>query len=98
MEPVFVKAVFDLDCDWQGLPPAYRIYVEDELFAERTWRWTEEYIEEMLQILALPGRYQVKLEPLQPNLAHFHPSNHKIEYGPARWVDSTTLEIFHEGS
>jgi len=98
MEPVFVKAVFDLDCEWEGLPPSYRIYVSDELFAERTWRWTEEYIEEMLQILASPGRYQIRLEPLQPTLARFQVANHKIEYGPARWIDAETLEISHEST
>ena len=90
---MFVKAVFDLDCDWEGLPPVYRIYVEDELFAERTWRWTDCYLKEMLQIQASPGRYQVRVEPVGPNLARFRASNHRVEYGPGRWLNSDTLEI-----
>lgn len=96
MEPVFVKAVFDLDCDWEGLPPSYRIYVDDELFTERTWRWTSEYLEEILQIQAPPGKYQIRLEPIGPNLAQFHQRNFRIEYGPGRWIDDTWLEISHE--
>ena len=90
---VFVKAVFDLDCDWEGLPPVYRIYVNDELFTERTWRWTQEYLEEILQIQAPPGQYQVRVEPVGPNLAHFRANNHRVEYGPGRWLDPGTLEI-----
>lgn len=90
---MFVKAVFDLDCDWEGLPPVYRIYVNDELFTERTWRWTQEYLEEMLQISAPPGQYRVRVEPVGPNLAQFRVANHRIEYGPGRWLNKEILEI-----
>ena len=90
---VFVKAVFDLDCDWEGLPPVYRVYVNDELFSERTWRWTDQYLEEMLQILAPPGRYHVRVESVGPNLAQFRSSNHRVAYGPGQWIDPVTLEI-----
>lgn len=93
METQFVKALFDIDCQWEGLPPVYRVYVNDELFAERTWIWTEHYLTEMLQIQAPPGRYRVKLEGVKPNLAKFTVNNHKIEYGTARWIDANTLEI-----
>lgn len=93
---VFVKAVFDLDCRWEGLEPAYRIYVNDELFAERTWRWTDHYLQEILQIQAEPGRYHIRVEGIQPNLATFITGNHRIEYGPARWIDADWLEIQHE--
>ena len=67
MEPIFVKAHFDLYCDWEGLPPSYRVYVNDELFAERTYIWTDQYLNEMLQISAPPGRYQVRVELIKPN-------------------------------
>jgi len=90
---VFVKAVFDLDCDWEGLPPVYRIYVNDELFTERTWCWTDQYLEEILQIQAPPGQYQVRVEPVGPNLAHFRATNHRVEYGPGRWLSPDMLEI-----
>ena len=93
MDTVFVKAVFDLDCDWEGLPPVYRVYVNDELFTERTWRWTEHYLEEILQIQAPPGRYRVRVESVGPNLARFRSANHRVEYGSGCWLDSEILEI-----
>jgi hypothetical protein len=89
----YVRAVFDLDCDWEGLPPTYRIYVNDELFAERSWRWMNCYLEEILQIQAPPGRYLMRFEPIGPQIADFRITNHRIEHGPARWLDQNTLEI-----
>lgn len=93
MDDVFVLAQFDIDCDWEGLPPVYRIYFNDELFAERTWHWTDAYLQENLQVLAPPGLYQVRVEPVGPNLAHFRVANHQIEIGPGHWIDRNTLEI-----
>jgi hypothetical protein len=93
VETVFIKAVFDLDCDWEGLPPAYRIYVNDELFAERTWRWTDNYLEEILQIQAPRGRLEIRVEPVGPNLAQFRAWNHRVEYGPGQWITDKLLEI-----
>lgn len=93
MDTVFVRAVFDLDCDWEGLPPVYRIYVGHELFAERVWRWTDCYLQELLQIQALPGQYPIRVVPVGPNLARFRATNHRIELGTARWIDPENLEI-----
>lgn len=98
MKKQFVKALFDLHCDWEGLPPSYRIYVNDELFAERTFYWVNEYLQEILQIEAPAGIYKVKFEPLKPNLAKFHIENHRIEHGSARWVDQQTLEIVFDAT
>lgn len=91
MSTVFVKAWFDLDCEWEGLPPTYRIYVNDELFAERTWNYTEHYLSEMLQILAEPGRYEITVRPVGPNLAEFTASNFRVEYGPGEWIKKGRL-------
>ena len=98
MKKQFVKAFFDLHCDWQGLPPSYRIYINDELFAERTFYWENEYLKEILQIEAPAGMYTVKFEPLKPNLATFQMENHGIEHGSARWVDQQTLEIIFDAT
>ena len=57
MDTVFVRAVFDIDCDWEGLPPVYRVFVNDELFTERTWIWSDQHLQETLQIQAAPGKY-----------------------------------------
>jgi hypothetical protein len=93
MEPVFVRAVFNLDCRWEGLDPVYRIYVNNEMFAERTYRWTDCYLEEHLQISAPPGTYRIRVEPVGPQIAKFITGGHRIDHGPAHWVDINTLEI-----
>lgn len=84
MEPKFVRVLFNIDCDWEGVQPAYRIYLDDELFNERTWRWTNHYLQELMQISAPPGRYQIRVEPIEPCLATFHISNFEVELGDAR--------------
>ena len=97
MSTVFVKALFDLDCEWEGLPPVYRVYVDDELFAERTWVWTDCYLTEMLQISAPPGRYEIRVESVGPNLAQFRAWNHRVEWGPGEWhKKGRVLEIMDE--
>ena len=93
---MFVRAVFDLHCEWEGLPPIYRIYVNDELFTERTWLWTDHYLEETLQISAAVGQYKVRVTPVGSNLARFHPTDWRVEYGPARWIKKGLLEIYDE--
>ena len=99
MSTVFVKAWFDLDCVWEGLPPTYRIYVNDELFAERTWNYTEHYLSEMLQISAPPGRYEITVRPVGPSLAQFHVSNQRVEVGPGHWIKKgRVLEIGDEST
>ena len=64
-----VKIVCKLDCRWEGLPPTYRAWVNDELFTERSWIWTDCYIEELFQIRAVPGKYRIRFELIQPCLA-----------------------------
>jgi hypothetical protein len=87
----YVKALFNLDCEWSGAVPAYRIYVNDELFAERSWIWREHYLEEMLQIQAIPGKYSVRVESLDAT-AKFTTSDFRIGHGPAKWCNNI-LEI-----
>lgn len=91
--PKFVRAVFDLECTWEGLPPVYRIYVNDEMFTERQWRWENCYLEEILQIEGPPGRYIVRIEKIGPSLASFHWSNHRVDWGDGQWLRTDTLEI-----
>ena len=93
MNTKFVKATIDINCDWTGTEPGYRVYVNDELFTERVWRWHDCYIQEMLQIQAAPGSYTIRLEPVNAQQARFHVSNPQVENGPARWIDNETLSI-----
>lgn len=84
MTKKFVRVLCDVDCDWEGLPPDYRVYVNDELFTERTWIWTNEYLEEMLQIEAVPGNYTVRYELVPPCLAQLKISNIRVDFGPGK--------------
>jgi hypothetical protein len=92
MKTVFVKAVFDINCKIfnharkNNIMPVYRVFVNDELFTERTWIWEDVYLEEILQIQAAAGQYQVQLQAVMPEYHKFTVSNHRIEHGPAQWI------------
>jgi hypothetical protein len=88
MDKKFVQVLCDVHCDWEGLPPSYRLYVNDELFTERTWTWTDEYLEELLQIEAEPGEYKIRYELVPPYLAKLHVKNMRIELGEATVADN----------
>jgi hypothetical protein len=95
MTKEFVRVLADVHCDWEGLPPTYRMYVNDELFAERTWTWTETYLQELLQIEADPGEYKLRWELVPPNLANIQVKNVRVDYGSAKVIDNKTLRITH---
>ena len=45
--------------------PAYRIFINDELFTERTWNWdNSSMVKEVISINDLPDVYHIKLEPV----------------------------------
>lgn len=82
MTKKFVRVLADVNCDWEGLSPNYRVYVNEELFAERTWIWTDMYLEENLQIEADPGEYTIRYELVSPHLARLTVDNLRVECGP----------------
>jgi hypothetical protein len=88
----FVRVLADVDCEWEGLNPVYRVYVNDELFTERTWYWTTEYLEEMLQIEAIPGDYTLRWELLHPHLAQLTVKNIRVDCGPGI-IENNVLRI-----
>lgn len=82
----FVQAVFELDCKWSHDAPCYRIYVNDDLFTERTWQLENHLcLEQILQINAPAGKYVVRIESVGSTAAEFSTKNHRVELGPARW-------------
>jgi hypothetical protein len=91
----FVRVLADVFCEWEGLNPIYRLYVNEELFTERTWNWTNEYLEEIIKIEAEPGDYQLRWELVPPHLAQLEVLNVRVEHGPGTIVNDTTLRI-HE--
>jgi hypothetical protein len=88
MTKQFIRVLCDIDCEWESFNPIYRAYVNDELFAERTWRWTNMYLEELFQIEAEPGEYTIRFELVPPHLAELTVSNMRVEYGPATIKDN----------
>jgi len=92
MTKQFIRVLADIDCKWEGLNPIYRMYVNDELFAERTWLWTDCYLEEMLQIEAEPGEYRIHWELVPPHLAQLQVTNVRIDYGPGT-MENNVLRI-----
>jgi len=93
MTKQFVRILSDIDCDWKALPPIYRLYVNDELFSERTWIWTDKFLQENLQIEAEPGVYELKYELVAPHLATLKVGSLSVDYGPAEIVDNTHFRI-----
>jgi hypothetical protein len=73
----------DVSVEWQGAPPNYRVYVGNELFTERTWIWREQYLEEMLVVHALPGKYNLRWELVPPAQGTLEVTNIRIKHGPA---------------
>ena len=92
MTKQFVRLLCDVNCDWEGLSPTYRAYVNDELFAERTWRWTDCYLEEEFQIEADPGEYRIRYELVPPHLAQLTVTNMRVISGSGT-VDNNVLRI-----
>jgi hypothetical protein len=93
MTKQFVRILSNIDCEWEGLSPIYRLYVNDELFSERTWIWTDSTLEENLQIEAEPGVYTLRYDLLSPNLAQLKVGSLSVEYGPAEVIDDTHFRI-----
>ena len=93
MSVKFVKVLCDIECVWSNHNPIYRVFVNNELFTERTWIWKDCYLEEMLQINAEPGRYPIQIELVDPGAGDLITKNLRVEYGEARIIDNNTLEI-----
>jgi hypothetical protein len=93
MDKQFVRVLADVDCKWEGLNPIYRVYVNDELFAERTWFWADCYLEEMLPIFAEPGNYNLRWELVPPHLAELTVTNLRVDQGSGVIINNHTLRI-----
>lgn len=89
----FVTVLCNIDCTWDQDNPIYRVFVNDELFTERTWIWKDFYLEEMLQISAEPGQYHIEFELTNPHCCTLTTSNLRVGSGEARITNQNILEI-----
>lgn len=94
----FVRVLFDVKrCDHLGADPAYRLYLNDELFVEREWSIENSYyFEELMQISAPAGTYCIKLATVPPSVTEFKMSEFRVEIGPGRVIDAEhgIIEIY----
>lgn len=88
-----VQIQYDVHCDWHGKPPIYRLYVNDEMFTERTFIWQDKYLSETIPIVAEPGNYIITYE--LHGAGQLTATNPQILNGPAEFVNQTTLRIHH---
>ena len=53
-----LKIEVDILCEWQTEPQAYRLYINDDLYTERTyvWRNPNQWVREML-VLPVNGKF-----------------------------------------
>lgn len=93
MQTQFVRVLCDVICRWDGTPPRYRAYINDELFTERTWIWDKCYLEEAFQIEAPPGKYVIRYQLVDPETAELKIKNMRIETGNATMHKHGILEI-----
>ena len=99
MRKHFVKLNLDLFCNWKRVPPIYRLYVNHELFTERTYIWSgTQYIQEIISLDAPPGKYTIRVDNLGDPECEFKIRNLTTVRGPIRIIDSKTFEIINESS
>jgi hypothetical protein len=96
MQTKSVQVHCDVYCKSDGNDPRYRLYVNDEMFTERTWIWNckEYYLQEVIPIEAPPGLYKIRYELLEPTGSKLKIKNIRAVGDQARiQKDQITLEI-----
>ena len=94
MKTRFILVHFDVECVRGIVEPKYRIFVNNELFTERSWIFKDnEYLEEMLQIEAPPGKFPIRVELVNPRAGKVTAKNFRISKGIARITPDGVLEV-----
>jgi len=92
----YIRVEADVYCHWNEEPPVYRVYVDDELFAERTFIWCGSYAVETIQLQVSAGKYAIKFEKLGRNSADFRVDNLRVVRGPGRIKSNWLLKVHDE--
>lgn len=93
MQTHYVRILCDIYCKFDERGPRYRVFINDELFAERTWIWQDRYLEEALQIEARSGQYPIRIELVEPGVGKLKVRNLRVDQGPAVIHKDNILEI-----
>lgn len=94
MQTFDVVATCEIHCEWWHREPRYRLYVGNELFAERTWIWNNMHLEEMLTVRGVAGRYPVRLENVDADHSVFKLRNLRITAGPGVIANDGSIQIY----
>lgn len=78
---VDIAITADVYCRWEGTPPTYRLYVDDELFTERTFIWKGGHLTEVFHVRAPPGEYKLRYETVSEGTASISVKNLRVSYG-----------------
>ena len=101
MKTIPVTVTCDVTAKVHAQPFRYRVYVNNELFTERTWIWQGVYLEEMLPISAPAGVYPIRFETVDPENGRIKVRNHRVDQGLARIImyqDELSVEISNEST
>lgn len=99
MQTYFVRVECDVVSKIHDQPFRYRAYINNELFAERTWTWQNCYLEENFQISAPAGVYSVRFETVDADQDIITVQNYRVVTGSGRIVEyqgQTAVEILNE--
>jgi hypothetical protein len=89
-----VIVICDVHCEWTGNSPVYRLYVDNELFAERLFRWEGFYLEEVIPVAADSGSYTIRYELLPHENARLDVRNPRIQTTNCNaTMDNMTIRI-----
>ncbi len=99
MEPKFIQFTVDVSVKrYPGADLRYRAYINNELFTERNWIWTDMYLEETHQILAPTGIYPIRYETVNKEAGRIRVNNFRVIDGPGVIVgvgsDEISLRVF----
>ena len=80
-----VEIVFDLRCYYVDRSPRYRIYVDNDLLAERTFTWPADriYIEEHCLVNLSQGPHKVEVVNIDEEYGRFEIHNVKVDGQPS---------------
>jgi hypothetical protein len=101
MNTIPVTVTCDVTAKVFAQPFRYRVYVNNELFTERTWIWENVYLEESLPVSASAGVYPIRFETVDPENGRIKVRNHRVDQGPARIImyqDELSVEISNEST
>lgn len=83
MKNFFVEATCEVHCKWSYDAPRYRLFVNDELFAERTFLWPRAHLLEKIVLNAPPGHYIIRTELVDDKFASIRMRDLTVKSGPA---------------